>query len=151
MSRWEAGQTEVAAFLANGWLQAITGAATDGQALLDKADQTIRSASSLVNSDPDNAYTLAYDAARLAGTALLAQQGLRPTSQGGHYVVELVLRAQFGQGFKMFAVLRRRRNELEYPNIPEAVPIKEAQQAITDSHAIITSAKQLIEHLDFFR
>jgi hypothetical protein len=46
-------------------------------------------ASDIVDDDPDNGYILAYDAARYAGTALLAQQGLRPTTSGGHYAVEL--------------------------------------------------------------
>jgi phage tail tape-measure protein len=36
---------------------------------------------------------LAYDAARQACVALLAQQGLRPTTAGGHYAVEEIIRA----------------------------------------------------------
>ena len=35
-------------------------------------------------------YTGPDDAARYAARALLAQQGLRPTTSGGHYVVEVV-------------------------------------------------------------
>jgi hypothetical protein len=38
-------------------------------------------------SDAYSAYVLGYDAARFAFIALLAQQGLRATSSGGHYVV----------------------------------------------------------------
>ena len=36
---------------------------------------------------PDSSVVLAYDAARQACVALLAQQGLRPTTAGGHYAV----------------------------------------------------------------
>jgi hypothetical protein len=43
---------------------------------------------------------------------------LRATSKGGHYAVDLALRAQFGAGFRSFSALRRRRNELEYPENP---------------------------------
>jgi hypothetical protein len=39
---------------------------------------------------------LSYDAARQACVSLLAQQGLRPTTSGGHYAIEEVIRAQFG-------------------------------------------------------
>lgn len=39
--------------------------------------------------------------------------GLRPTSSGGHYVIEEVLRAQFGNTFRDFGALRRRRNEID--------------------------------------
>jgi len=151
MSRWETGQADMETFLADGWLQEITGVAADGQALVDKADRTIATAESIVAKDPDNAYVLAYDAARQAGTALLAQQGLRPTSQGGHYVVESSLRAQFGAVFKSFGTIRRRRNELEYPSVPEDVQTEEAQQAINDSRSMIDAAKRLLPHLSFFR
>jgi len=151
MSCWETGQNDIESFLTQGWLQPITGVAADGQALLDKADRTIAAAESIVTTDPENAYILAYDAARQAGTALLAQQGLRPTSQGGHHVVESSLRAQFGAVFRTFGAMRRRRNELEYPNVPEDVPTEEAQQAIIESHSMIDGAKKLLPHLSFFR
>ena len=39
-----------------------------------------------------------WAAARQACVALLAQQGLRPTTAGGHYAVEEAIRAQFGAG-----------------------------------------------------
>ena len=75
------------------------------------------SAAGLVTSDPYSAYVLAYDAARFACIALLAQQGLRATTSGGHYAVEQAVRAQFGDGFRPFGILQRRRNELEYPHL----------------------------------
>lgn len=66
------------------------------------------SAGELADTDPDSAYTLAYDAARFACTALLTHQGLRPTTTGGHDAVDVAVREQFGG-------MRRQRNELEYP------------------------------------
>ena len=59
-----------------------------------------------------------FGEARQACVALLAQQGLRPTSAGGHYAIEEVIRAQFGSSLRAFGGLRRRRNELEYPPYP---------------------------------
>jgi len=70
--------------------------AANGDPLLGKAARTLESATALVERDPDTAYVLAYDAARYSGTALLAQQGLRPTTAVGHHAVETILRAQFG-------------------------------------------------------
>ena len=72
MSRWEPGQADIETYLKEGWLQRITGAASDGQAFIDKAERTISVAESIIDASPENAYTLAYDAARQAGTALLA-------------------------------------------------------------------------------
>jgi hypothetical protein len=45
-------------------------------------------ARAIEQASPDSAFVLAYDAARQACTAPLAQQGLRPTTSGGHYAVE---------------------------------------------------------------
>ena len=47
----------------------------------------------MVRNDAYSAYVLAYDAARIACIALLAQQGLRATTSGGHYAVERTVRA----------------------------------------------------------
>ncbi len=63
--------------------------------LLDAARRHVESARALVESDNAGAYALAYDAARKSATALLAHQGLRPTSAGGHIVVVEAVRAQF--------------------------------------------------------
>jgi hypothetical protein len=145
MTRWPRGEAEVEDLLRGGQLQQVTGAQTDGQPFLDKARRVLTTATSLVAADPESAYVLAYDAARHAATALLAHQGLRATSKGGHYAVDLTLRAQFGTGFRSFSALRRRRNELEYPENPaETIDTDEAQQAVTDAGALIDAATRLL-------
>jgi hypothetical protein len=84
-------------------------------------------------------------------TALLAHQGLRPTTKGGHYAVERAVRAQFGQGFRQFGALRRRRNELEYPERPgDDASVAEAAEAVDHGEAIVTAAESLIEQLGLF-
>jgi DNA-binding CsgD family transcriptional regulator len=50
--------------------------------LLEQARKTAATAAGLVSSDAYSAYVLAYDAARFACIALLAQQGLRATTSG---------------------------------------------------------------------
>ncbi len=80
-----------------------------------KAHRTLSTAETAADNDPDSAFTLAYDAARFACTALLAQQGLRATTRGGHYAVELAVRSQFAGTFDRFGGLRRQRNGLCVP------------------------------------
>lgn len=80
MSRWAKGEETIEEFLANRELETIVGAQSDGRSWIDKARRTLKSASELTGADPDSAYVLAYDAARFACTALLAQQGLRATT-----------------------------------------------------------------------
>ena len=94
---------------------------------------------------------LAYDAARFACVALLAQQGMRATTSGGHYAVERAVRAQFGPGFRQFGDLRRRRNELEYPRLPaDTATEDETTQAVEAARQLITAAKELLDQLSFF-
>jgi hypothetical protein len=119
--------------LNTGDLQKVQGAEADGQI------------------DPDSSYSLAYDAARFACTALLAQQGLRPTSKGGHYAVEQAVRAQFQAHFRTFGVLRRRRNEVEYPTASNiGVSGDETSEAHAAAEVILEAAGKVLPHLSFF-
>jgi HEPN domain-containing protein len=151
MARWKRGESEVEALLESGELQKLTGAAANGERLLEKAAVTLTTARSAVETDPDSAFVLAYDSARQALTALLAHQGLRPTTKGGHYAVEQAVRAQFGPGFRQFGALRRRRNELEYPERPgDDATQDEAGEAIEHAEAILTAAQGLLDQLGLF-
>jgi hypothetical protein len=151
MSRWARGESDVEQMLAAGELQRVTGAGADGAPWLAKAAATLHTAEGIASSDPNSAYTLAYDAARFACVGLLAQQGLRPTTSGGHYAVQRAILRQFGTTFDPFSVMRRRRNELEYPEFPdETVEPYEAAEAISNTRSIIESAGKLLDHLGLF-
>ncbi|MGH3286296.1 MAG: hypothetical protein ACRDPD_16725 [Streptosporangiaceae bacterium] len=137
--------------MARSELETVTGAAADGGPLLDQARRTATTAAGLVSVDPYSAYVLAYDSARFACIALLAQQGLRATTSGGHYAVEQSIRAQFGDGFRPFGALRRRRNELEYPHLPaDTASSDEAEQAAGTAQRLIAAASKLLPQLSFF-
>jgi hypothetical protein len=151
MSRWSKGEADIEQMLASGDLQQVTGAGADGEPWLVKAAATITTAETIASSDPSSAYTLAYDAARFACVGLLAQQGLRPTVGGGHIAVQQAVHRQFGEAFKSFAVIRRRRNELEYPEFPdETVEAGEVAEAIASAKNMIEAARQLLGHLGLF-
>ncbi len=151
MARWARGEADVEALIAAGDLQKLTGDAANGERFLVKAAVTLETARSATERDPDSAFVLAYDASRQALTALLAHQGLRPTTKGGHYAVEQAVRAQFGPGFRQFGALRRRRNELEYPERPgDDATSDEASEAVENAQAIITVAEGLLGQLGLF-
>jgi hypothetical protein len=151
MSRWPRGEAEIAQLIATKQLQQVAGGAANGEHLLQRAARTLVTAREICASDPDSAYVLAYDAARYSATALLAHQGLRPTTTGGHYAVEVALRAQFGDGFRAFGSLRRRRNELEYPSGPgETTTPDEAASALVESDRIHQAASKLLANLSIF-
>lgn len=109
------GEAVVEKLLKDDHLQALTGSAANGEPWLSKAAITLDSARSLVAQDAASAYVLGYDATRQACVGLLAQQGLRPTTKGGHYAVEQAVVARFRDAFSLFGTLRRGRNRIEYP------------------------------------
>lgn len=151
VARWQPGEAEVEQLIGRHELELVTGSAADGTALLAQARKTATTAASLIETDSHSSYVLAYDAARFACNALLAQQGLRATTSGGHYAVERAVRAQFGDGFRPFGDLRRRRNELEYPRLPGDAPTgHEAKHAVDDAKGLIAGASLLIDELTFF-
>lgn len=151
MTRWQRGEAEIERMMADGELQALTGAAADGQPWLSKARRTLSTATGAAETDPDSAFTLAYDAARFACTALLAQQGLRATTRGGHYAVEVAVRGQFGATFDRYTGLRRQRNDIEYPLIVAArLMPTDARSAIAVATELTDAAEQLLAHLGLF-
>jgi hypothetical protein len=151
MTRWQRGEAEVQELVRRRELEHVTGAAADGDPLLAQARTTAATAADLAQRDARSAYVLAYDAARFACLALLAHQGMRATTGGGHYAVERAVRAQFGEGFRPFADLRRRRNELEYPLLPaDTATADEATEAVEVAQRLIAAANGLLGQLSFF-
>ncbi len=151
MSRWGIGEAVVDELVKGGHLQQVAGSAANGEGWLDKAATTLDSARSLVDLDPSSAYVLGYDAARQACVGLLAQQGLRPTTAGGHYAVEQAVVAQFRDAFTVFGSLRRGRNRIEYPTNPtDETTSDEVTEALDAVAAMIDQASKLLPNLGLF-
>ncbi len=149
--RWSRGEALIERLIDERRLQRVSGAQADGTALLARAARTVDTAEMVAADDPDSAYVLAYDATRQACTALLAHQGLRPTTQGGHYAVEEAVRGQFGESFRAVGTLRRRRNELEYPTYPgDEADRDEVADAIRMARQIIEAAQRILPNLGVF-
>lgn len=151
MTRWQRGEAEIEQMLAGGELQVLAGAAADGEPWLSKARRTLGTAAGAAETDPDSAFTLAYDAARFACTGLLAQQGLRATTKGGHYAAEMTVRAQFGATFDRYGALRRQRNDIEYPlMVAASLTPDNARSAIAVATELADAADQLLPRLGLF-
>lgn len=152
MARWERGAERVEELIARGELQRVAGGADSVMALLEMSSRHIEAAKKGVEVDPAGAYTLAYDAARKASTAVLAHQGLRPTSRGGHIVVVEAVEAQFPgvPGMKSLDRLRRRRNQAEYPDPAgyDPITLDEAHEAIAVAASAVDSSRRLIERAE---
>jgi HEPN domain-containing protein len=149
--RWSTGEATVERLLDQGSIEKVQGAQADGESWLERARRGLDAARIVTEAAPDSSIILAYDAARQACVALLAQQGLRPTTSGGHYTIEEAIRAQFGASLRAFGGLRRRRNELEYPVYPtETANADEAAEALRTADEIIDAVARLLPNLGFF-
>jgi hypothetical protein len=84
MASWARGESEIEQLITAGHLERVSGAETDGFPLLNQVRKTVATAAKAIPDDSYSAYVLSYDAARFACVALLAQQGLRATTNGGH-------------------------------------------------------------------
>jgi hypothetical protein len=95
MPRWRKGEETITRLLDKQHLQRVIADQATARALVTMAEHHTQSAAILCESDPEGAFSLAYDATRKAATALLAHQGLRPTTAGGHLAVVDATNAQF--------------------------------------------------------
>ena len=117
---WQRGHDRIRDLLDNGELEQVPASETAARQLLADAGRHLASAHLAANSgDLGGAYQLAYDAFRKSAISLLAAQGLRATSKGGHIAVQDAVGAQFGNSvtaFRDFSRIRRARNTFEYPS-----------------------------------
>jgi hypothetical protein len=117
---WQPGRDRIAELLEAGELQQVTADTAMAQLLLDDAGRHLDSAAAAsASGDLSGAYLLAYDALRKSAASLLAIQGLRATSRGGHIAIQEAVLAQFGPTVRIlrsFGRIRRARNSFEYPS-----------------------------------
>ncbi len=139
---WEPGRDEIERLMESGELECVTPDARLARRLLADADKHLHTADdAIARDDLSGAYQLAYDALRKSAAALLAVQGLRATSRGGHIAIQDAVGAQFGttvRAFKSFGRLRRARNNFEYPSTDTSGPTPDD---VRDALATATKAR----------
>ncbi|CAN5475384.1 hypothetical protein BH10ACT7_BH10ACT7_17680 [soil metagenome] len=147
--RWNEGRAIVDDLLSSGRLTRVAPNRELADDYLRQARQHISSAETLVDSDPEGAFQLAYDAARKSLAAVLVNQGLRASGAGAHMTVHEAVRAQLGSArtavMDEFGWMRRLRNTTEYPatgekpadehDVREAIPA--AEQFIDTAEAVL--------------
>jgi hypothetical protein len=94
---WAPGRDRIQTLLAAGELERVVPDDRVAQRLRADAGRHLATAAAGLDSDDfAGAYQLAYDALRKSAATLLAVQGLRATSRGGHIAVQEAVAAQFG-------------------------------------------------------
>ena len=117
--RWEQGRAEIDTMIAQGLIEKVAPSREHADRLLAQAARHLANAQGSAPQDPEGAYGTLYDAGRKALWAILANQGLRPTTRGGHLAVYDAVRAQLdppmGPQLRPFDRMRRQRHDAEYP------------------------------------
>lgn len=155
MRRWDKGRDKVDQMIGRGEIDRVSASREQADLLLRQARAHIETARSSAAQDPAGAYSLVYDAARKALAAVLANQGLRASSRGGHIAVYEAATAQLvpplGEQIRPFDRMRRTRIAHEYPVLEE--PELEEQDVLNDiprAEEIIEVAEQVIDNMPVY-
>lgn len=148
---WKRGQATIERLLAEREIE-LVGVSTDlAEQLVAQARAHLNSAETVVSIDPEGAFQLAYDAARKACTALLAVQGLRATTRGGHRAVQEAVVDQFdgpsgSEAFRAFGRLRRLRAQAEYPGVERpSLTFEDVSDGIAAAARVVADATALLD------
>lgn len=153
--RWNQGRDTIERLIADGHLQRVPPSRQQADRLLTQARGHLSSADAICGHDPAGGYAMNYDAARKALTSVLENQGLRPTSRGGHLAVYEAVRAQLspplGDVLTPFDRMRRQRHDAEYPpaDSPELTEA-DVREDIPKATAIVQLAGQVLDQMSPF-
>lgn len=153
--RWDQGREVVNRMIGEQELQRVPPSRQQADRLIAQADEHLASAARVCDDDPAGGYSLTYDAARKALTAVLQNQGLRPTTRGGHLAAYEAVRAQLdppmGKALRPFERMRRQRHDAEYPprNAPE-LTAEDVREDMPKAAEILDLAKRVLDEMSAF-
>lgn len=153
--QWRQGRDTILQMLRDKRLETIPAIAAHVELLLDRAEQNLATVEQIKKDNPALAYDGLYDAGRFALTAILAQQGLRPTRTGGHLAVADAVSAQLdpplGDKIRRFDRLRRTRHRNDYPT-PDSPAINQhdVTTGLPVAQELLAIARRVIPNLPVF-
>jgi hypothetical protein len=153
--RWNQGREVIDRMIAASELQRVPASRDHADSLILQARRHLVSADEISDDDPAGGYTLVYDAARKALTAVLENQGLRPTTRGGHLAVYEAARAQLdppmGQVLRPFDRMRRQRHDVEYPptDAPQ-ISADDVREDAAKAAAIVDLSERVLDQMSMF-
>jgi hypothetical protein len=153
--RWDQGRADIERMLAERRLQRVPASRAHAERMLAQARRHLMSAQEVCGNDPEGGYALLYDAERKALAAVLGNEGLRPTSAGGHLAVYEAVRAQLdlpmGTVLSPFDRMRRQRRDVEYPQVdaPE-LSAADVREDVPKVQAILDLAVRVLDGMSPF-
>lgn len=151
---WDKGRAVIESLLERKHLERVTASPEDAEHLLSRARRHLETAAELADDDPEIAYDALYAAARKALTAILHQQGLRPTQAGGHEAVIEAAEAQLipplREVLKPFRYLRRTRGSGDYLAAAGALTGEDVRAGLPDATSIVVAASKIVPEMPVF-
>jgi hypothetical protein len=151
---WPIGREAILQMLDAGELEMAPPNRPFADTLIGKAFKHLTTAQDIAATDPEIAFDALYTAARLALTAVLATQGIRPTTKGGHIAPIAAVRAQTGSAgaaqLRPYDRLRRTRNLTDYPTPDSSLAVDDVTEALPHAAAIVDVAAKLLPQLPVF-
>jgi hypothetical protein len=143
--------SELDRLIAVGQLQVVEPNEVHAKILIRQATLHLTASESLLSIDGVGAYSLLYEAARKALTALLVDHGFRPTRTGGHRVIAIACADLASDELRplliTFERMREVRNQLAYPS-PDSLArdpqdvaedLSKAYRIVSECAALITA------------
>jgi HEPN domain len=126
----------------------------EAEYLLTKARTHLSTAAKTAADDPEIAYDALYAAARKALTAILVQQGLRPTRAGGHEAViqaaEAQLTPELSRVLRPYRRLRKMRGGSDYLASEAAISVEDVVSDLPVATDIVEAAAQVVPNMPVF-
>lgn len=123
MMRFNRGRDKIEEMLRKEHLERVHPSRDHADKLLVGARERLAYAAKGCDESPGGAYTVLYDAARMALAAVLENEGLRSTIRGGHIASYMAVMAQLdppmGPKLRPFEHMRRVRHQTEYPTFDQ--------------------------------
>lgn len=148
--RWPNGVEVVAQLVQDGHLELVGGSDAHSAPFFDGATEHLDAAEALAGTACESAFLLVCQAARLIGSGLLAQQGLRPAPSVDDTVVTRAVTAQFGPHFSVIEGLRQRSLGLTNPDGRDSTAALDVVDYLPTVRELLISARQVNSRLGLF-
>lgn len=156
-AEWPHGRAEVGALLRGRRLERVPPSTDNARALIGKARRHLVTAEAVAPSDPDIGMDALHNANRKALEAVLLDQGLRTTRDGGHTAPYEAAKAQIRTSARtarpelfVYEVVRRLRHGGDYASYEAQLTTADVVDNLDDSRALVEICARLVGSLPAF-
>ena len=156
-AEWPHGRAEVEALLRGRRLEQVPPSTDNARALITKARQHLVTAEAVAPTDPDIGMDALHDANRKALEAVLLDQGLRTTRDGGHTAPYEAAKAQLRTTARtarpelfVYEVVRQLRHGADYASYELRLAASDVADNLEDSRALMEICARLVGSMPAF-